>query len=402
MKCQLEENKNIPAGMLAMMAVMAGLTVANLYYNQPLLGMIRHETGITEVEANLITVISQLGYALGLCFIIPMGDLFSRRKIVLSNMVIVVISALVIAFADSVWTLWGASLLLGSASVTPQIFIPIAGQYSCPKDKERNMGIVLSGMLTGILASRVVSGFVGEWLGWRAMFLIAAGVMFLSIGVILRMLPDMKHNFSGSYAQLMSSVWRIVCTHPHIRLNAIRSACGFGSMLAVWSCLSFHLAQSPFNAGSNKVGLLGICGIGGALAASGMGKYIPHFGVWKFSLAGALIQIVAWTVAWLYGDTYGGLIVAILFTDIGLQCQQLSNQSSCIKEVPEAANRANTIFMTTYFIGGSLGTFFAGLGWSLVHWSGVCIVGLLFACMSVCITLTHPDSKQMEGKNAGD
>ena len=164
---QLKENRGIPRSILLMMAIIAGLTVANCYYNQPLLELIRHDLGITEQSANLITVITQIGYALGLFFLIPLGDMFSRKKLILVNMTIAAVMAIVMAVAQNVWMLWGASLLIGACSVIPQFFIPIAGQFSEPKNKSRNMGIVLSGLLTGILASRVISGYIGEWLGWR-------------------------------------------------------------------------------------------------------------------------------------------------------------------------------------------------------------------------------------------
>lgn len=167
---QLKENEGIERSLLLAMAVIAGLTVANCYYNQPLLEMIRHDIGVSQHEANLITVVTQIGYALGLCFLIPMGDLYSRRRIIIVNMTVAAVMAVVIAVAHNVWMIWGASLLLGACSVIPQFFIPIAGQYSEKENKSRNMGVVLSGLLTGILASRVVSGYVGEWLGWREMF----------------------------------------------------------------------------------------------------------------------------------------------------------------------------------------------------------------------------------------
>lgn len=162
---QLKENQGIPRSILLMMAIVAGLTVANCYYNQPLLELIRHDLDITEQKANLITVITQIGYALGLFFLIPLGDMLSRKKLILVNMTIAALMAIVMAAAQNVWMLWGASLLIGACSVIPQFFIPIAGQFSEPKNKSRNMGIVLSGLLTGILASRVISGYIGEWLG---------------------------------------------------------------------------------------------------------------------------------------------------------------------------------------------------------------------------------------------
>lgn len=384
---QLKENQGIPRSMLIMMAVVAGFTVANCYYNQPLLELIRNDIGISEQHANLITVVTQVGYALGLCFIIPMGDLFSRRRIIVVNMMMATLMALVIGLAQNVWMIWGASLVIGASSVIPQIFIPIAGQFSAPANKSRNMGIVLSGLLTGILASRVLSGFIGEWMGWREMFFIAAVLMVMCMMITLMMLPQMKRNFEGSYPALMHSVWKIYATHPLLRLYSIRAAFGFGSMLAIWSCMAFHLADAPFHAGSDMVGMLGACGIAGALVASDMGKYVPRFGVHRFSLVGAWLQIGAWLIAYIGGSSYIGLIVAIILVDIGLQCQQLSNQSGCIQQVPGAANRANTIFMTTYFIGGSLGTLCAGIGWKLAGWLGVSIVGILFACCSLTITL---------------
>lgn len=384
---QLKENKGIERSLLLTMAVIAGLTVANCYYNQPLLEMIRHDMGVSQHEANLITVVTQIGYALGLCFLIPMGDLYSRRRIIVINMSVAAVMAVFIAFSQRVWIVWGASLLLGACSVIPQFFIPIAGQYSEKKNKGRNMGIVLSGLLTGILASRVVSGYVGEWLGWREMFIIAALIMIVCLILTLKIMPQIDSNYVGTYRGLMKSVFHIVANNARIRLYAIRAAFSFGSMMAIWSCLAFRLAQAPFFSGSEMVGTLGMCGIAGALAASGLGKLVNQWGIRKLSLYGACLQLVAWTTAYLFGDTYMGLIVAIIMVDIGLQCLQLSNQSGCIQEMPEASNRANTIFMTTYFIGGSFGTYCAGLAWTHEGWMGVCAVGAVLAAISLSITI---------------
>ena len=383
---QLKENEGIERSLLLAMAVIAGLTVANCYYNQPLLEMIRHDIGVSQHEANLITVVTQIGYALGLCFLIPMGDLYSRRRIIVVNMTVAAIMAIVIAVAHKVWLIWGASLLLGACSVIPQFFIPIAGQYSEKKNKSRNMGIVLSGLLTGILASRVVSGYVGEWLGWREMFFISAFVMVLCMALTLKIMPQIKSNYVGTYRGLMASVFNIVRSNGHIRLYAMRAAFSFGSMMAIWSCLAFRLAQAPFFSGSEMVGTLGLCDIAGAIAASGVGKLVNRWGIRKMSIYGACLQLVAWAAACLFGDTFIGFVVAIILVDIGLQCLQLSNQSGCIQEMPQASNRANTIFMTTYFIGGSFGTYCAGLAWTHYEWTGVCAVGAILAAISLCIT----------------
>mgnify|MGYP000903125587 FL=1 len=383
---ELKENEGIPKGIVMAMAILAGITVSNLYYNQPLLEMISDDLGISQVTANLMTVITQVGYAFGLLFIIPSGDMFSRRRIITICMMIAAVMALVIGLSDNIYLICAVSLLLGATSVIPQLFMPVAGQFSQPKDKAKNIGYVLSGLLTGILAARVVSGFIGEWLSWRAMYYIASALMVICCVVSLRIMPEMKRNFLGTYPQLMLSVWTIFRTHPRIRLNSLRGGLAFGSMLSIWSCMAFHIAGKPFCAGSDMVGILGLCGMAGAFAASGLGKYVPKYGIAKFSFFGASLQIIGWLIACIFGNGYLGLIVALITVDIGTQFQQLSNQTGCIAEIPEASNRANTIFMTLYFIGGSLGTFLSGLGWSMLGWNGVCIVGASFAMVSLVIT----------------
>ncbi len=384
---KLEVNKGIPRGVLLMMSVVGGLTVANLYYNQPLLEEMRASLGVGEVEANLITVITQIGYALGLLLIVPMADMVSRRKIVVTNMSVAVVMAVLIALASNIWVVWIASLVIGACSVVPQIFVPMAGLFSRPENKSRNMGFVLSGLLTGVLAARVISGYLGGWLGWRVMFGIAALVMLVCLMVSLRMMPVMESSFKGSYRALIQTVGKIYISHRRMRVYSLRAACSFGSMMAIWSCMAFHLAGEPFHAGSDMVGMLGLCGVAGAMAASGVGKYIPRYGITKISVLGHGLQIIAWLVAYFLGNYYVGLILAIILVDIGAQCLQLSNQSGCLKEVPEASNRANTIFMTSLFAGGSIGTFCAGIAWNSFEWLGVCGVGVFFALCAVCITL---------------
>ena len=383
---QLEPDGGIPRHILMMMAVLAGFTVANLYYNQALLELISQGVGITQAEANLITVITQIGYALGLLFIVPMADMVSVRRITTLAMSVAAVSALSIAYANNVWVIWGASLTLGLCSIMPQLYIPMATLYSRPENKSRNMGYVASGLLTGILSARVISGYVGEWLGWRAMFIIVAAFMLLGLVVTLVMMPQMRPLFQGTYRQLMQSVGSIFASHPRIRLYSLRPALGFGSVLSVWSCLAFHLAEPPFEAGSGMVGMLALCGVVGAAAASGVGKYVPKVGILRMSVIGASCQLAAWIAAYIFGDSYGGIIAAIILADIGAQCQQISNQSGSLQQLPEATNRVNTIFMTTLFIGGSLGTLLSGIGWSHNGWTGVCFVGASFAILSLLLS----------------
>ena len=257
MKAMLKEGAGLSNGLLCTLAVIAGVSVANLYYNQPLLDMLRQDLGTTTLAANHVALFSQLGYALGLLFIIPLADLFSRRRIVLVNFLLLAVSLLAIATASDIRVIHGFSLVTGVCSVIPQIFIPLAAQYSRPEYKNRNVGIVLSGLLTGILASRVVSGVVGELFGWREMYFAAAGLMVVSAAVVLYVLPDARPNFRGTYAALMKSLLTIVRCYPTLRIYSVRAALAFGSFLCFWASLAFKMAQAPFYAGSNVVGMLG-------------------------------------------------------------------------------------------------------------------------------------------------
>ncbi len=382
----LSPHNGIPRHILLMMAIMAGFTVANLYYNQPLLEMICRETGITQVEANLITVVTQIGYALGLLFVVPLADMVSVRRIVVLGMSVAAVSAVAIGFAENVWMLWGASLTLGISSIMPQLFIPMAALYSRPENKSRNMGYVASGLITGIVSARAISGYVGDWFGWRWMFFIVAGMMLVGLLVTLRMMPQVTLTFKGSYRQLMHTVGSIFMSFPRIRFYSLRPAMSFASMMSIWSCMAFHLAGSPFHASSDVVGMLALCGVAGAIAASGAGKYVPRVGIFRMSVIGGCLQLMAWVSAWLFGNTYTGLIAAIILADIGAQCLQVSNQSGSLQQLPHATNRVNTIFMTTFFIGGSLGTFCSGLGWSMAEWTGVCLVGGFFASVTLLLS----------------
>lgn len=389
MKQTLKENEGLPASILWTLAIVAGISVANLYYNQPLLNMIRHELGVSEFKTNLIAMVTQIGYALGLLFIVPLGDLYQRKKIILINFTILVFSLLTIALAHNINLILFASFFTGVCSMIPQIFIPIASQFSRPENKGRNVGIVISGLLTGILASRVVSGFIGELFGWREMYHIAAGMMLVCAIIVIKVLPDIQPNFKGKYSELMKSLITLIKEFPQLGIYSIRAALNFGSFLAMWSCLAFKMGQAPFFASSDVIGLLGLCGIAGALTASFVGKYVKQVGVRRFNFIGCGLILLAWLLLFAGENVYIGIIAGIIIIDIGMQCIQLSNQTSIFYLCPPASNRINTIFMTTYFIGGSMGTFLAGTFWQLYGWHGVVGIGAILTSLSLLITIFY-------------
>lgn len=386
MKQKLIENQGIPGYLLLILAIISGLAVANLYYNQPLLNDICRDLRVSEFTANLIPMVTQIGYALGLLFIIPLGDLYSRRRIIVINFSLLSISMLSIALSESIWFVLASSLVTGICSVMPQIFIPIASQFSRPEDKSKNVGILVSGLLTGILGSRVISGMVGEYWGWRTMYYLAAVIMFVCIFIVLRVIPDMSVNYKGTYKDLMHSLLTIFRQRPDIRLSSLRAGLCFGSFLALWACLAFKLSGAPLYAGNNVIGLLGLCGVAGALTASIVGRYVRILGVKRLNYIGCMIIMFSWAIMYIFQDTYLGFIIGIMLIDIGMQCIQLSNQTYVLTSVPNAANRVNTIFMTTYFVGGALGTFLTGLFWQEMQWEGVVTVGVSLTLLSLLIT----------------
>ena len=287
----------------------------------------------------------------------------------------------------NIYIIWGASFVTGVCSMIPQIFVPIASQFSRPENKGRNVGVVISGLLTGILASRVISGFVGEVLGWREMYFIAAGMMLLCAIAVLKVLPDIRPTFQGKYSDLMKSLLALVKEFPQLRIYSIRAALNFGSLLAMWSCLAFKMGQAPFFANSDVIGMLGLCGVAGALTASFVGRYVKRVGVRRFNFIGCGLILLSWLLFFVGENTYAGIIAGIIMIDIGMQCIQLSNQTSIFELNPRASNRINTIFMTTYFIGGSMGTFLAGSFWQLYGWHGVIGIGVLLTGISLLITI---------------
>ncbi|MCQ2107391.1 MAG: MFS transporter [Fibrobacter sp.] len=377
----------MPRSLTLMLAVMAGVSVANIYYCQPLLNMIRQDMAVSEFYVNLMPVLTQVGYALGLLFIVPLGDMINRRRIVLVNFSLLIFGLMAIYAAPNVHLLLVGSFVTGVCSVTPQIFMPMVSLFSKPEEKELKTGMVLSGLLTGILASRVCSGLVGEWLGWRAMFLIAAAMMLVSTMVVYKALPNVPVTYRGTFFSMLKSIGELFVKFPKARVYSIRSGFAFGSFLALWACLAFRMKQAPFYQDSKTVGLLGLCGIAGALTASRIGKYIARYGVERFSNGGVALMISAWAMFYFGGSSYVAIIAGIIAIDIGMQFIQLGNQSSVMRLYPEATSRMNTIFMTTYFVGGSLGTFLAGSFWTLWGWNGTVLAGVSLALASFMTTL---------------
>jgi predicted MFS family arabinose efflux permease len=380
---QLNYTGGISRTVIWLMTIISGLVVANIYYNQPLLSLISEDLQVSEAAAGKISVLTQLGYAAGLLLIVPLGDKLFRKKLILVDLLLVFLSLVWITFANELWMLYIASLLIGVTSVIPQLFIPIAAELSTDKEKSSNIGLVMSGLLLGILLSRFIGGIVGEIWGWRTMFGIASGMMIIVWIAVYTMLPGLPPNFKGTYGELMKSVFHLAKTQPVLRLASFRGAMAFGSLCALFTTLVFHMEKPPFNAGSSVVGSFGLAGAAGALAAARVGKLQKIFDLNRIIIYALSVLLISWGFTYFAGETYWGLIVGVVLIDLGVQSAHIMNQTDFFLIKSTAVNRLNTVYMVSYFIGGSLGTWLASIAWQYYQWGGVCFVGVSMGILAL-------------------
>lgn len=380
-----------------LMTIGACLVVANNYYNQPLLADIGREFGITEAEGNRVATITIFGYAMGLLFLVPLGDKFDKKIIIGVDFIFIIGSLIAFGLSTSLAMLMLSGFVIGFSSVVPQMFVPLVAQLSKEEDRNKNIGIVMSGLLIGILGSRTISGVLNQYLdSWRQVYFIAAGGMAILWVCILAIMPRIVPTFSGSYRQLYQSILVLIKQRPDLRLAAIRGGLSLASFQAFWTTLTFFLEKPPYFAGSDIAGLLGLVGIGGALSASYVGKIANKVSNNNLIIISTALMIAAWLFFGLWGMSYAGLIIGIFILDIGLQSLHVTNQTIIFSKNPEATNRLNTVYMTSYFVSGSIGAFLAGKAWELWGWSGVVLTGILFVLILLAVHLISLMSSKKE------
>lgn len=369
---------NLSNSTLYLLSISAGLVVANLYYNQPLLHDIAGDLHVSDSQVSNIALSTQIGYALGLLFIIPLGDKVNNIKIMKINFLILILSLLGAALSQSLFLLIVSSFLIGFTSTLPQLFVPMAAHLSNDEGRGRAIGIVMSGLLIGILGSRVLSGLVGEYFGWRTVFYFAAGMMTLLFFLLNSKLPVIQPKFGESYAKLMKSLWFYLKTEPTLRLATLRGALAFGSLSAFWTTFVF-LMDDSFGYGSAVAGGFGLFGIAGALGATVVGKLNNRVSKSTLIIIGAALIIISWLIFLISAHSIIGLIIGVILIDLGVQSVHITNQNIVFSKNAEARNRVNTIYMVGFFIGGALGTSLGSIAWNLYGWTGVSVVGLVFS-----------------------
>jgi predicted MFS family arabinose efflux permease len=368
------------------MAIATGLIVANLYYNQPLLDAIARTYHVGSEKAQFVSILTQIGYASGMLFIAPMADMVKRKRLILFCLALVVGALLMAAFAPDINALIIASFLIGVFSLIPQLLVPMTAHLAKPEERGRKIGFVMSGLLLGILLSRTISGAVGRYFGWQAMFEIATVIMVIIWIMLYFMLPEVEPEYKGKYSQLMTSLVTLIKEEPALRIASLRGALCFGCFMAFWSTLVFLLNEN-FHLHSDAAGYFGIIGIAGALAAGVMGRLSDRMDAYKLSTFTLLLLLISFVIFIFSANSLVGLAIGVIIMDMGVQATHISNQSLIYALNPSARNRINTVYMVTYFIGGGLGTYLTSIAWSHYRWNGVCVVGLSLSAIAVIFHL---------------
>mgnify|MGYP003575011474 FL=1 len=357
---------------VVLMAFCTGLIVANIYYCQPLVILIAKDFNLNESDAGSITFLTQAGYAVGLFLLVPLGDMFEKKKQILFTTALAIIALIIAGFAQSFLILEIASVLIGACSIVPQLILPLTASLSNDENRGANIGIVMSGLLVGILASRAVSGIVGDLLGWRAMFLIAAAICTLLILLMAIRFPKNLPTFRGTYKELMSSMFGYIKTQPVLREASLINFFAFIVIMGFWTTMVLYLANPPHEFNTSQIGLFGIAGAAGALAAPLVGKLSGGGNPRKNLMIGFILELISVGLFYFTGHSVFLFVVGIILIDIGQQAIHVTNQTRIYTLVPEARNRLNTIFMSVSFVGAACGSALGLWFWSIGGWSVFC------------------------------
>lgn len=379
-------------GLLAMAAA-SGIAVANIYYNQPMLGIIEADFPGQSVTG-LIPTATQLGYALGLFLLLPLGDLVQRRRLIIVQFLVLTVALALAALAPTAWMLIAASFIVGASSTVAQQIVPFAASLATPEKRGATIGTVMAGVLSGILFSRTLSGFVGEHAGWREMFWVGVPLALVAAAMMFATLPNHRATSRMRYHTAIKSLAHLWKRESSLRTATFVQAALFASFTAFWTILALYLQGPQFGLGADVAGLFGIVGAVGVFAAPVAGRVAdqrgPHFVVWL----GAFLTLVAWIIFGVWASI-AALIIGVIVLDFGIQSALVSNQHIIYALDPDARSRLNTVFMTGMFLGGAAGSAIATAAWGYGAWPAVCVVGALLAIVAVGVRVldqrAHPN-----------
>ncbi|OWO78713.1 MFS transporter [Photorhabdus luminescens] len=384
----MEENISrtpLSPALIALIAIATGLVVASNYYAQPLLDTIALQFNLTVNEAGFIVTTAQLSYAVGLTFLVPLGDMFERRSLIVSMTVLATVGLLITATSQNIWQMLLGTAMTGLFSVVAQILVPLAATLALPHQRGKAVGTIMSGLLLGILLARTISGTMATFGGWRTVFWVASVLLVILSLTLWRYLPRHKQVTNLNYFQLLGSIVNLITTSPLLRVRAILGALTFANFSLLWTSMAFLLSAPPFNYSEGIIGLFGLVGAAGALMATKTGQLVDKGkGPLTTSISLALL-LFSWIPIGLAKESLIGFIIGIFLLDIAIQGVHVTNQSTIYRIMPEARNRLTAAYMTSYFIGGAFGSLVSGYAYKHSGWSSVAASGIAICIISLIV-----------------
>lgn len=386
MENSLEINQlKLSKSLIFLMASACGIVAANLYYAQPLLSDIARTFHVGQGTIGLMPMLMQIGYSLGMLLILPLGDIKRRRPLIVIMLILSSVALFLIFSSINLIMLLVSAFTLGFTNVTPHIVVAFAAQLSNHNERGKTVGSVMSGLLIGILISRTFSGIVGAAFGWRIVFIIAVAVILFLALLMRLLLPDSQPTSDIKYSKLLLSMWHLIKTEPVLRQASITGALMFATFNIFWTTLIFLLESPVYRLGAEAAGLFGILGVAGALASPIVGKIADKKGTWMVLTLAMAASAISYICFGLFGMQLWGLIIGVILLDIGTQSGQISNQTRIYALNGEARNRINTVFMVSYFLGGSTGSVLGTYSFAHYGWVGVCTLGMFFILTALAI-----------------
>ncbi|WP_169812585.1 MFS transporter [Nocardia acidivorans] len=368
------------------MAICSGVTVANVYLAQPLLTLFAREFGVAPSATGVVVTCAQFGYAAGILFLVPLGDVRRRRPLLTAMLTVTTLALLSAALAPGLSLLAAAAALVGGFTVVPQVLVPLAAELAPPQRRASIVAGVQIGLMTGIIGSRVIGGAIGEVLGWRAVYLLAAALTAASGLLTVALIPReaQRANVIG-YGQLLASLPRLLRGAPALRHSCLLHASLFGAYNATWTSLVLVLTHDPYHFGTATAGLFGVLGLAGAVAAPWAGRFIDRRGPLPIITAALALTLVSAGAYALGASVLASMIAAIVAVNIAVQWSQIANQARIFAYLPEARSRANTVYMVAVFLSGAICTAVAAACYAGLGWTGVCALQALLAAAGLTV-----------------
>lgn len=379
------KSQGLSPALIALMSVATGLTVASNYYAQPLLDTIACAFSLTAGQAGFIVTAAQLGYAAGLLFLVPLGDMFERRKMIVSMTLLAAAGMLITASSQSLAMMILGTALTGLFSVVAQILVPLAATLAAPEKRGKVVGTIMSGLLLGILLARTVAGLLASLGGWRTVYWVATVLMVIMALALWRGLPAVKQQTHLNYPQLLISVFTLFTRNKLLRTRALLGCFTFANFSILWTSMAFLLAAPPFNFSEGTIGLFGLAGAAGALGARPAGGLADKGKAHLTTTIGLILLLLSWIAVALGQFSLVALIVGILVLDLTVQGVHITNQSVVYRIYPDARNRLTAGYMTSYFIGGAAGSLLSAWAWQHGGWNGVCIAGATVGLLNLVV-----------------